>query len=361
MKKLIYLIIALLAIFFVLRAQAEDREHNRFTVHPSLVEFNGEDSGLGIGFGLVESDGEKSKTWNIFPLRIVVRSGEKRFYLATNGMSFLTRSGINFGGDLVVKKIHKGDVISVGGPVSIQSRVEGSVWTFGADISVTSAGEVTGDVVAVGGQIEEQSGSKIIGNKQSIPHMAIPFLGVLTSPQSAETLLFLIDLFGVLLFLMVLFLVVHFKQTNLLDITRLTTENWKGSLLYLFLGIIVLPIFCVLLIVSVVGIFLVPVLLIVLIGLTYFGFIGTSARIGQVFMGTEPGSAVRTYLGGLLGFFIVRAPTLLGRLLSLLTSEVFHAIGGFLKVIGTIMLACIVLYGFGVSLVYLRAGAAELE
>ncbi len=322
MRKLIYLTIALLAVFSILRARAQEREHSRFTMHPSLVEFTGRDSRLSIGFGLIESDGERTKVWNVFPLRLELRSGDESFYLALNGVSFLTRSGINFGKELSVKQIHRGDVISVGGPVVIHERVEGNVWTFGADISIMPNAEVTGDVVAIGGEIEVQDGAVVRGNKQSLPQLSIPFLGFLTSPQSAETLLFVMDIFGVLLFILVLFLLVHFKRSSLVALSRVVTENWKGSLLYLFLAIIVLPLLVALLIASVVGIFLVPVLLITVIVLTYFGFAGASARLGQLFIGGSLESPVKVYLGGLLGFFIVRIPSLLGRFLSLLSSEV---------------------------------------
>ena len=153
MKKVIYFIIGLLAIFSILRANAEENQPNRFTVNPSLVEVGEKDSGLSVGFGLIEADGEKDKVWNVFPMRLALRSGDKNFYLVLNGLSFLTRSGVSFGGERIVDKPHNGDVISVGGPIKIQSKVEGNVWSFGADIRLEPKSEVTGDVVALGGEI----------------------------------------------------------------------------------------------------------------------------------------------------------------------------------------------------------------
>jgi hypothetical protein len=354
MKKVIYGLIGLLALFSILRAQADEKQPNRITIHPSLVQFTDDESDVSIGFGLAEADGEKRRVWNIFPLRIVLRSGDKRFYLALNGLTFLTRSGIHFGGEKIIKDVYQGDVISVGGPVTIQGTVQGSVWTFGADILMKSSSVVTGDVIAIGGKIEAERGARITGNKHSIPQMTIPFLGFLTSPQSAETLLFIIELFGVLLFLLILFLVLHFRQGRLVTMSRLIFDNWKANFLYLFLGLVVLPILVLLLIVSVVGVFLIPVILIIILSFTYFAFIGASVRLGQLLLGGGIDSPVRAYLCGLLGFFIIRIPSLLGRLLSLLTSEALVALGGFLKVIGTVVLFVAVVYSFGSALVYLR-------
>ena len=359
MKKVIYCVIGLLALFSILRVRAEDKQPNRLTVNPSLVELNEKDSGLSIGFGLIEADGEKTRVWNVFPLRIALRSGDKRLYLVLNGLSFLTQGGVNFGGEKIIKDAYTGDVISVGGPVTVNSRVTGSVWAFGADIKLESNADITGDVVALGGEIEALKGSRIRGNKQSIPQITIPFLGFLTSPQSAETLQFILELFGVLLFLMALFLVVHFRQESLTILSGLYFDRWKGILLYLFLGILVLPVFIVLLIASVIGIFMVPVVLIMVMALTYFGFLGASVRIGQIFLKGDTDSSARIYLCGLLGFFLIRAPSLIGRLLSLLTSDVLTAVGWFLKVIGTMLLFVFLVYSFGSGLMYFRTGRKQ--
>jgi hypothetical protein len=189
--------------------------------------------------------------------------------------------------------------------------------------------------------------------------MNIPFLGFLTSPQSAETLLFIVELFGILLFLLVLFLVIHFRQESLLNLSRVILENWKSSLLYLVLGVVVLPVLVLLLIVSVIGVFLVPVLLVFIIALTYFGFIGASVKFGALILKGEPESPVRLFLCGILGFIIIRSPVLLGRLLSLLTSDALIATGSFLKVIGAVVLFVFVVYSFGSGLLYAKTASRQ--
>ena len=354
MKKVIYGIIALLALFSILRAQADEQEPNRITVHPSLVEFADEEADISIGFGLLEGSGERRQVWNVFPLKVTLHSGENRFYLATNVLSFITLSGVHFGGEKTIERTHRGDVISVGGHVTVAGRVEGSVWVFGADVVMKQGSEVTRDVVVLGGTIEQESGSRIQGNKHSVPQMSIPFLGFLTSPQSAETLLFIIELFGVLLFLLILFLLIHFRPQGLARMSGMVLDQWKGSLLYLFLGVLVVPLLTLLLVASVAGLILVPVLFVLLVALTYFGFVGASVRLGRLVLRGGAETAVQIYLSGILGFFLIRAPSLLGRLLALLTSEALSAIGGFLKVVGSILFFVVLVYSFGSGLVYAR-------
>jgi len=354
MRKLIYAVILLLALFTVLRAHTEENESTRFTIHPSLFQISGEDSGLSVGFGFVESRGEKTKSWSIFPIRFSLRSQDKTLTLTMNGLAFLTRSGVHFGGDRVVEGIHRGDVVSVGGRVDVQGTVEGSVWTFGANTHLGPKAVVTGDVVALGGQIEAQKGARILGNKQSIPQLTIPFLGFLTSPQSAETLQFIMELFGILLFLLLLFLLIHFREQSLVRLTELYLARWRGALLYLLLGVLAVPLTALLLIPTGLGVFVLPVFFLLVLFVTYFGFVGASVKLGQLIMKGEAQSAARLYVQGLLGFLLLRIPSLLGRLFALLTSDVFIAIGGFLKVVGAVVLYAALLYSFGAGLVYLR-------
>ncbi len=359
MKKIIYCILTLLALFSLLQVQAEDNQPNRFTVHPSFVQISGKDSGLSIGFGLIEAEGDKTRTWNIFPIRFSLKSGDRTLYLNMNGLSFLTRSGVYYGGEKVIKGVHHGDVISVGGQVTVQGKVEGNVWSFGADIHLLANSEVTGDVVALGGKVDTVRGARIHGNKHSLPKLTIPFLGFLTSPQSAETLQFIMELFGVLLFLIMLFLIIHFRRGSLLTVKDLFFSRWKGVLLYLILGILIIPIVVALLITSGIGIFVLPVLFLLILILVYFSYVGASVRLGQLILKRDTNSAAQIYLQGLLGFFIIKIPSLLGRLISLLTADVFTAVGGFLKVLGSVFLLVVLLYSFGVGLLYLKSTGRE--
>ena len=78
------------------------------------------------------------------------------------------------------------------------------------------------------------------GNKQSVPELNVPFIGLLTSPQSVETLQFIFELFSIILFLVILFLVVHFNKEKVNDQVQVLEDYWKGSLVHVLLSLIII-------------------------------------------------------------------------------------------------------------------------
>jgi hypothetical protein len=356
MKKLILGSMILLILATAGGAQAQESD-GQITIHPSLIEVGNEQGRISVGLGLLETTGTAQRRWSVFPIRVALRAGENEIYLALNGLALVTRTGVILGRPVVVRGTRRRDVVSVGGPVNVEGTVEGSVWTFGADIALARAAVVTGDVVAIGGVINADRGSRIEGNKQALPALQIPFLGFLSSPQSAETLQFLIELFGVALFLLVLFIALHFRPGFMSVQTTVVASQWKANLLYLFVGLVTVPVLVAFLTASVVGVMLVPALFVVLMLATYLGFLGTMIRLGRIFIRNESDAPSALYMAGLLGFVMVRGPSLLGRLLSLLTSEAFLAIGAFLKTVGGIAFFLALVYGFGAGLTAVRSSA----
>jgi hypothetical protein len=347
--------IVLLTLFFMFfDSYANENSNDLFTVHPSLVELDTGDNELSIGFGLLEGQGDKNKSWNVFPVRLVLKSGGARVALYLNGFSFLTREGLYFGREQVIRGVHRGDVVSVGGNVTVEGLVEGNVWTFGANVVLKTGSKITGDVVSLGGKITVNAGAVIIGNKQAVPGIYIPFLGLLTSPQSAETLLFVFDLLGILLFILLLFLITHFGGEKFQGHVQVLSGSWQMSLIYLVISLILIPILVALLLVSLVGIILIPILFILIILFAYLGFLAVAVRIGNFLIKADDGTGMKLFVAGLLGFALLKGPGLLGRLLTLLTSDILSGIGGILKVIGSILVFLAVLLGFGSSLLNMK-------
>jgi hypothetical protein len=58
-----------------------------------------------------------------------------------------------------------GDVMAVGGDITVDGHVEGDVVAMGGDVYVNSGGKVDGDVVCMGGQLHEQEGAVIGGQR----------------------------------------------------------------------------------------------------------------------------------------------------------------------------------------------------
>ncbi|HNW44698.1 MAG TPA: polymer-forming cytoskeletal protein, partial [Elusimicrobiales bacterium] len=60
---------------------------------------------------------------------------------------------VAMGGTVDVSGAVKGDVVSLGGPVDVSGRVNGDITSLGGKVSLSKAGEVDGDISALGGAI----------------------------------------------------------------------------------------------------------------------------------------------------------------------------------------------------------------
>jgi len=58
-----------------------------------------------------------------------------------------------------------GDVMAVGGDITVDGHVEGDVVAMGGDVYVNNGGKVDGDVVCMGGELHEQDGAVIGGQR----------------------------------------------------------------------------------------------------------------------------------------------------------------------------------------------------
>jgi hypothetical protein len=360
-KRILFVVIGLLALFTIIRAYAQEQEkENRYVIQPGILEFQTTEGGARLAFGFLERSEEQGpgRTWNLFPLRLSLRAGGQSFLIAMNGMSFLSPAGFRIGRPVTIRGVKRGDVISIGGDVTVEGTVEGDVWTLGANINVLAGATVAGDAVALGGTVEADRRSKIGGNKQSLPNVKIPFLSLLSSEHSAATFRFIMEILGVFLFLLVLLLFVHFAPENLSGLAAVLSSRWKGVILYLVLAVLIIPVLTALLIVSVAGILIIPLVSILLMVLAYVGYVAMAFRLGLwIRKGSPDVGPAGAYISALLGLLVIKGPVLLGILFTLLTADFFQGIGRFLSVIGTIAMVAATVYGFGGVLQHIRAQA----
>jgi hypothetical protein len=358
-KRILFTVIGLLALFTIIRAYAQEQEiENRYIIQPGILEFQSAEGGARLAFGFLERSEEQGtgRAWNLFPFRLSLRAGGQNILIAMNGLSFLSPAGLRIGKSVTIRGVKRGDVISVGGDVTVEGTVEGDVWTLGANIKVLSGATVTGDTVALGGSVEADRRSKIEGNKQSLPNIKIPFLSLLSSEHSAATFRFIMEILGVCLFLLVLFLFLHFAPGHLSGLATVLSTRWKGSILYLVLALLIIPVLMALLIVSVAGILLIPIISILLMFLAYLGYVAMAFRLGLwLRKGSADASPAQSYTTTLLGLLVIKGPVLLGILFTLLTAEFFQGIGRFLSVIGTLAVVAATVYGLGGVLQHIRA------
>jgi len=95
MKRLVIVLIALLAVFTALRAYPQAAAG--LDVAPGVVQVSDGRASLGLGFGLVSSEDGRGGPWSVLPLVLQYRSGSTTVTLSLNGLSFLLAGGVSLG------------------------------------------------------------------------------------------------------------------------------------------------------------------------------------------------------------------------------------------------------------------------
>jgi hypothetical protein len=358
MKKLVLTILALMALFTALRAYTEPAPTAGVALHPGLVEIGDGSTSIGIAFGMMEKSGEEPATWSLLPLRLVYRSGDTNVTIGLNGLSFLLRGGVNVGRPMKVDAPRTGDVLSFGGRITVSSRVDGDVWALGADVELTPRAEITGSVVTLGGKVVAAPGSVVRGTVNQVPQLKIPFLGILGTQFSVQVLATGRQLLGFVLLGFALFLSCFYREGRARMLYESIPASWRESVITVAVSLVVIPVFTLLLVVSVIGIFFIPVLAFAVIFLALDGFLTLCVRLGGVLRRLDLAESRNVPLSmvtsGLLGLFIVKLPALVGIFLTLLRSGATSLVGQLLQ---AITLACVsagMLYGFGASVAFVR-------
>ncbi len=375
MKKLVLTILALIALFSALRAYTQAALGGGagagasggavgIALHPGLVEISDGTTTVGMSFGAMEQSGGQPSTWNLLPLRLLYQSGGSSVSIGLNGLSFLMRGGVTVGRPIRVDSPRTGDVVSIGGKVTVNSRVDGDVWTMGADVELTPRAEVTGSVVALGGKVAAAPGSVVGGTVSAIPQVKIPFLGVLGTQFSVQVLATGRQLLGFVLLGFAMFLSCYYREGHARMLFQSVPASWRETVITVAVSLVVLPLVTMLLVVSVLGIFFIPVLAVVVIFLALDGFLTLCIRLGAALrrLNLDQGTNVPLSLltSGLLGLFMVKLPALLGIFLTLLRTGTTSLVGQTLQVITLACMSAGMLYGFGASVAFARRRSTKV-
>jgi hypothetical protein len=373
MRKLVLAIIALIALFSAIRAYAESAAAlpspnaagtgRGIQVHPGLVELGDGTASVGLAFNFMERSGAQPSLWNLLPLRIVYRNGDRSVAIGLNGLTFLLRGGVSVGMPIRIESPRSDDVISIGGKVTVDSRVQGDVWTLGADVVLTPRAEVTGDVVALGGKVIASAKSVVGGSISQVPAVKIPFLGVLGTKYSVQALDFGRQLLGYVLMGFALFIFSYYLTAHARELTQALAPAWRQSLATLAISFVLVPLTAILLIVSVVGVFFLPLLAMLLALAAFDGYLSLCVRIGGLLRrgaaAGAGGGSLYLFSSGMLGLFLVTLPALAGICLTLLPSDAAARAGQILQLAGLGLNLAGLLYGFGASLAHVRVRAAK--
>ena len=362
MRKLVISILVLLALFSALRAYTQgtgpDAGPIGVGLHPGLVEVSDGSTSIAVAFGAMEKSGNQPGSWSLLPLRLVYRSGDTSVTIGLNGLSFLLRGGVSVGRPVRVEAPRGSDVVSIGGKVTVNSRVDGDVWAIGADVELTPRAQVSGSVVALGGKVTASAGAVVDGTVSQIPEIKIPFLGMLGSQFSVQVLATGRHLLGFVLLGFAVFLSSFYREGHARMLYQSIPATWREALITLAVSLVALPVVTMMLVVSVIGVFLIPVLAFAVILLALDGFLTLCIRLGSVLRRIDLQQSKNVPLtlvtSGLLGLFVVKLPALAGIFLTLLRSGTTTLLGNFLQVITLAAMTAGMLYGFGASMAFVR-------
>jgi hypothetical protein len=370
MKKLVLILLGLIALFSALRSYAETAPSPASSgptvprigvqLHPGLAEIDNGGASLGIAFGMAESTGGQENLWSFLPLRLVYTSGDKSVSLSLNGLSFLLRGGVSVGRPVTVSAPRVGDVISIGGKVTVDSAVQGDVWTLGADVELSPRADVSGNVVTLGGKVVSSPKSLVHGTINQLPQLKIPFLGVMGTQFSVQVIAFGAQLLGYVLLGFLLFISTYYRAGHARQLYQSLPSAWRPSLVTLAISLVLVPLVVVLLIASVIGIFFIPVMIFIIVLVAFDGFLLLCARLGGWLRRAAPGAegtSLFVFTSGLLGLFLIKLPALVGIVLTLLHFDSAGRVGQVLQMVTMGLTAAGMLYGFAAVLAEARTRA----
>jgi hypothetical protein len=255
---------------------------------------------------------------------------------------------VKFGESVEVEKdrIVDGDVVVIGGSLTIWGTVKGDAVCLGGTLTVCSTGVVEGDAVSMGGSVVQEPGAKIMGDEVSMgdfvpgwifkgpwPKYGIGFAGL--------TLLFMKAL--------IVLLITWIVAMVLGDRVKITADTAAKKPLASFgLGLLIFlltPIAMVLLCITVIGI---PVAILLPIGLviiSFLGYTGIGYAFGRKLFGSPTAGIAKA---AIIGILILEALPLVGKLLCI-PGGPLCLIGVPIRIVGYAVVGCAVAMGLGAA------------
>jgi MFS family permease len=229
------------------------------------------------------------------------------------GVSVEAKNIVKFGNDITIEKDQKADyVIGIGGQITINGLVEGNVVAIGDSIVLTGNAVVRGNVVCLGGVIVKGSGAQVFGDITEInsSNISTAINSAINNEWEGWSWIFAIIsvCFFLAIFVFALLLVLLIPRPVI--IVSAVIHDRKGkSLIWGFLGILLVAPLAVLLALSIIGIPLIPLeFTLVILALTV-GFIAAGSLFGKfvllnILKRSEPGLVKATLFGLLLLWLI---------------------------------------------------------
>jgi hypothetical protein len=258
---------------------------------------------------------------------------------------------VKTGRDIVVEEDEEvdGDVVAVGGDVTVKGSVTGSVVAVGGDILVASTGVIEGDAVSLGGKIKKETGA-IIRGKRFRTFLPKIFFTPPTFFGAFQGLALFARIIKIMLFLFLGIVVISIVPKNVTKVKDQIRQDFLKSALVGFAGeILILPIF-VLLIVTIIGI---PVALLVepllILAALILGYTGISYFIGEKLRESTSLKTESPMMTLVIGILVVESVLLLARVVGIF-GHFLTPLSWILTFIGWMIWYVVITVGFGASI-----------
>ncbi len=226
---------------------------------------------------------------------------------------------VRMGDPIVVQEdvVISGDIVALGSDATILGTVRGDVVAVGGNIIMGEKGSIVGDAVTIGGSITKAEGAKVYGQEVSMAGIPIPFLSLglraARNPFLANALGLLWTVARMLAVVLFCVLVAAVIPGPLGVIgSTLREDVVKCGLFGLLIEFLTLPgLFA--LIISIVGIFAVPAVVLLLIVAGVVGLAASALLVGRRLLPGRPLAAVVAPVA--LGAVVIQSPALAARLI----------------------------------------------
>jgi len=264
---------------------------------------------------------------------------------------------VRFGEDITIPagKVVEGDVVAIGGDVTVLGRVKGDVLSVGGAVEVRGGGAVEGDAVSLGGGVSTSDSASVAGSNVSIGTMRfwhgagmLPMLGMIGAVSFGAWLATTVLKLALTLFFAWIALLLW--KAGILRASSKLHEQFGKSFLWGLLtmaglvvaipvGIIALVLLCVIAVVilciTIIGIpvalLLVIALVLAIVGLivgvifaVFLGYLNGAHYLGRRILGARSDRYASPLWAIAVGMAVVLALGLLGHLAEFVGVIIFH-------------------------------------
>jgi hypothetical protein len=231
------------------------------------------------------------------------------------------------GSDIAVEEGQEvNNIVCIGGQVTVNGLVEQNVLAIAGSVVLTNKAVVRGNVVVVGGVVAKGSGSQIFGDITEINSSTLS--DAITSAMRGELdgwslILNIISLCFFAIILIIALIMTLLIPRSLAIIANAIQTNKIKSLLWGFLTTLMIVPFFMLLAISIIGIFLIPLAFTALLLAAIVGFIAFSSLLGnfiitKIFPGYKKSLVKETLVGLSLLWILGWIPFYIGMLIKVL-------------------------------------------